>query len=167
MKRLLIAMCMTLGLVVAVPTAAQAKTHTVKTDWGFISIKEVKAPKGKKCVRVPAVIDIRNPSLTPYIISVAIGDDFSNLIGYAEFNTEEIDFVKRDAGKYKQTMKVCRSEHIWSTNPSNPDNPFATRLKIAGYAPKSEYSSGWCDGTAYGSDSLSGDCVYYAPYKFR
>ena len=147
---------------------ANAATERVKTDWGYISVKEVRAPKGGKCVRVPVIYDIRNPDVAPYILSTVIGDEFSNIIGYQEFSTEpNDDFVKRPAGKYRTTMKVCRSEHVWSTNPSDPTNPFAARVQVKGFKRSTDYDVGWCDGTAYASTYNEGTCRYFADFDFK
>ena len=125
-----------------ISTEASAKTVRLKTDWGYVSFNQVKAPKPNRCVTVKVTLDLRNVNRTPYNLAVAIQDEFGNVIGFNNLFTldESPGASPSDRianGKYQRPIRVCAMDHFFSYDATNPN---AWRVPLAPYSRGTKYA---------------------------
>lgn len=156
--------CILFSALLLAPVSAQSVK--VQTDWGFVSVNQVKAPKKGKCVKVSVAVDIRNPNITPPFIGVAIVDNFSNVYGYSETYTFRDDresiwdpLVKVKPGVYRSAMSICAKKHFYV----DPEDPDQEKVDLVTYNPRGKYSLGLCEGSALADSST---CESVRSYRF-
>jgi hypothetical protein len=98
-------------------------TTKLQADWGYITARETKRPMNGICVFVPLVIDVRNASKInqTYGITIALQDDFENVIGYQEWSGATNNSSEARNGKFNTSLKVCKARHKWKHFSGNRD----------------------------------------------
>jgi hypothetical protein len=98
-------------------------TIQLKADWGYITARKTKRPMNGICVFVPLVIDVRNASKInqSFGITIALEDDFENIIGYQEWSGATNNSSEARNGKFNTSLKVCKSRHKWKHFSGNRD----------------------------------------------
>jgi hypothetical protein len=103
----------------------EIKTVEIKTEWGFLRIKEVKAPAPGSCTDVPYEMDIRNAANTALGFIIDMKDDFGNMVA-------EDRPVSLPDGVHQRAMRVCAEN--WA-------KPYPSGASIAlKAAPKGDYN---------------------------
>ena len=110
-----------------VATAAM-KTVEIKTEWGYLRIKEVKAPTPGSCTPVPYEMDIRNSANAGVGFIIDISDDFGNMVA-------EDRPIGLPNGVHPRMMQVCAENWAKSTTASS----VSIALKAA---PRGDYNIG-------------------------
>ena len=98
-----------------------ARTISFKTDFGFITAQEVKAPKAGECVNVPVAIDVRNLGpVGTFGMTVRLISEFGSVFGYEEISTDQrvqYPYIISEPGNLNMSLKTCADAHAW-THPS-------------------------------------------------
>lgn len=103
------------------------KMIEMKTEWGYLRIREVKAPAPGSCTAVPYEMDIRNAANTALGFIIEIKDDFGNMVA-------EDRPISLPNGVHPRMMQVCGQN--WTQAPYVPAGiPLALKA-----APQGDYN---------------------------
>lgn len=114
---------------------AKVRVTQVRTDFGYVNARQVKAPVRGRCVPIPVVFDVRNVQRLPRgSIQVGLLGEFDNIYAYAIWQHADVTA----AGKYAVTMQACGMPHTY-TRPGgtrtdtleayNPKDPVELRVQ--------------------------------------
>ena len=93
------------GAHAAAPAKAKVQVAEIRTPWGYLRAREIRAPRGGACANIPLAFDVRNARSLPFGVDIQIADEFGNENGYVRVMTDMPDGVTQG-----NTIKVCGTD---------------------------------------------------------